>query len=227
MGPAIGRATGKWFGCRAIGPTAASNGFTAITFVGNIAATTTGIAGMIDGTTAATNTWMTGAATANTRSLRDIFETPACGPAFCFASQDLRTLSPLCSRRVSEFALHPSRVRAGRIITATPVIRTGARTATHNSLHHWSVAGGAGRRLKRSLVRSGFMNVPGGSTPDPPHQFAHYDCAATTKDRPRPGLPHQSVDKLVKLRISHATRKQQFCCLITHGGSLISGPRSY
>jgi hypothetical protein len=83
------------------------------------------------------------------------------------------------------------------------------------------------RRLERFPVRPWFMNMPDGSSPEAAQHFAHYDCAATTKDRPRPRLPHQSIDKLVKLRISHATRKQQFCCLITHGGSLISGPCSY
>jgi len=55
-----------------------------------------------------------------------------------------------------------------------------------------------------------FVNMPGGLSPDPAQHFAQYDRAATTKDRPRPGLPHQSVDKLVKLRISHATESSNF-----------------
>lgn len=71
------------------------------------------------------------------------------------------------------------------------------------------------RRIERSLVWSGFMDAPCGSPPDPAQQFAHYDRTATAEDRPRPGLPHQSVYELVKLRMGHATRKQQFCCLIT------------
>jgi hypothetical protein len=54
------------------------------------------------------------------------------------------------------------------------------------------------------------MNMPDGSSPEPAQHFAHYDRAATTKDRPRPGLPHQSVDKLVKLRIGHAINSSNF-----------------
>jgi hypothetical protein len=71
------------------------------------------------------------------------------------------------------------------------------------------------RRAERSLVRSGFMDVSCGSPADPPHQFAHHDRATTAKDRPRPGFPHQSGHELVKLRIGHGTRKQQFFCLMT------------
>jgi hypothetical protein len=54
------------------------------------------------------------------------------------------------------------------------------------------------------------MNMPDGSSPNPAQHFAHYDRAATTQDRPRPSLPHQSVDKLVKLRISHAPESSNF-----------------
>lgn len=65
-------------------------------------------------------------------------------------------------------------------------------------------------RMKRSLVRSGFMDVPCGSSPDPPHQFPQHYRAATAKDRPRPGLPHQSVRELVKLRMGHAMKSSNF-----------------
>jgi len=44
MVPAIGRATGKWFGSRATGPTTADNGFTATTSAASIVAITTWIA---------------------------------------------------------------------------------------------------------------------------------------------------------------------------------------
>lgn len=70
------------------------------------------------------------------------------------------------------------------------------------------------RRAERPLVRSGFMDVSCGASADPSHQFAHHYRAATAKDRPRPGFPHQSGHELLKLRIGHVTRKQQFCCLM-------------
>jgi hypothetical protein len=64
------------------------------------------------------------------------------------------------------------------------------------------------RRLERSLVRSRCTNVPCGSSPDPVQQFAQDNPAKTAKDDHRPGLPHQSVDELVKLRIGHI----HICC---------------
>jgi hypothetical protein len=47
------------------------------------------------------------------------------------------------------------------------------------------------------------MNVACGSSPDPAQQFAQHNRAKTAKDYHRPGLPHQSVYELVKLRIGH------------------------
>src|SRR5436190_1775641 len=59
-------------------------------------------------------------------------------------------------------------VATDRIVTATPKLRTGAKTATDCSLHHWAVARGAMRRVERSLVGScmdGLSDPP----PDPEH----------------------------------------------------------
>ena len=98
-------------------------------------------------------------------------------------------------------------VATDRIVTATPKLRTGAKTATDCSLHHWAVARGAMRRVERSLVGScmdGLSDPP----PDPAHQFAQDDHPAAEKDDYRPSLPDQSIDELVQLRIGHA----QICC---------------
>jgi hypothetical protein len=54
------------------------------------------------------------------------------------------------------------------------------------------------------------MNMPGRSTPDPPHQFAHHDRAATAKNNHGPRLPHQNVDDLVKLRMGHTIESSSF-----------------
>ena len=99
-------------------------------------------------------------------------------------------------------------IGTGRVVTATPKLRTRARAAADCSLHHWAVARGAKRRLKRSWVRSRFMKDPCGSSSDPAQQFAQHNPATTAKDDHRPGLPHQSVHELVKLRIGHI----HICC---------------
>jgi hypothetical protein len=54
------------------------------------------------------------------------------------------------------------------------------------------------------------MNMPGRATPDPPHQFPQHNRAATAKNQPRPRLPHQSVDDLVKLRMGHTMESSSF-----------------
>jgi hypothetical protein len=112
--------------------------------------------------------------------------------------------------RHSTFAIRSEspRIATGRIVTATPELRTRARAATCCSLHHCAVARRAMRRLERSSVRSRFTNVPCGSSPDPPQQFAQQHSAASAKDDHRPGLPHQSVHELVKLRMGHI----HICC---------------
>jgi hypothetical protein len=54
------------------------------------------------------------------------------------------------------------------------------------------------------------MNMPDGSSPDPAQQFPQHNRAATAKDRPRPGFPHQSVHELVELRMGHAIESSKF-----------------
>jgi hypothetical protein len=54
------------------------------------------------------------------------------------------------------------------------------------------------------------MEIPVGSAPNPAQQFAQHNRAATAKDHPRPGLPHQSVHEMVKLRIRHAKNRNNF-----------------
>lgn len=54
------------------------------------------------------------------------------------------------------------------------------------------------------------MNVPGGSSPDPAQQFAQHHRAHAAKNEQRPGLPHQGVDKLVKVRMDHAITSSNF-----------------
>jgi hypothetical protein len=99
-------------------------------------------------------------------------------------------------------------VGTDRIVAATPKLRTSAGAATYCSLHHWAVARGAMGRLERFSVRSLFTNVPFGSSSDPAQQFAQHNRAKPAKDDHRPGLPHQSVYELVKLRIGHV----HICC---------------
>jgi hypothetical protein len=53
------------------------------------------------------------------------------------------------------------------------------------------------------------MKVPRGSTPDPARQFTKQDDANPAKDDHRPGLPHQSVNQLVQLRIGHTPHLQR------------------
>ena len=103
-------------------------------------------------------------------------------------------------------------VGTDRKVTATPVLRTGTKTATCCSLHHWAVTRGAMGRLECSSVRSWRTNVPCGSSRDPAQQFAQHDRAATAKNEHRPGLPGQSVDELVNLRIGHIPHLLRISC---------------
>jgi hypothetical protein len=64
--------------------------------------------------------------------------------------------------------------------------------------------------VERFLVRSRFMNIPGGASPDPAQQFAQHHRAHAAKNDHRPGFPHQDVDKLVELRMGHATKSSNF-----------------
>jgi hypothetical protein len=66
------------------------------------------------------------------------------------------------------------------------------------------------RRLEYLAVRSRRMNNPFGALRDSSQQLAQENRAHTAKDDHRPGLPHQSVDELVKLRRSHAQKSSTF-----------------
>jgi hypothetical protein len=65
-------------------------------------------------------------------------------------------------------------------------------------------------RLERSSAPSRFANGVFGSSPDPVEEFAQHNPATTAKDDHRPGLRHQSVYELVKLRIGHAKDGSNF-----------------
>jgi hypothetical protein len=66
------------------------------------------------------------------------------------------------------------------------------------------------RHLERFPVWPWFMHMPDGSSPDPAQQFARDDRAATAKDHPRPGFPHQRIYELVKLLMGHAIESSSF-----------------
>ena len=106
-----------------------------------------------------------------------------------------------------ELESNAASVATGRIVTATPKLRTGTKTATNCSLYHRAVARGAIRCFERWPVGS-CMNRQSDSSRDPAHQLAQDDHPATEKDNYRPGLPDQSVDELVQLHTGHA----QICC---------------
>jgi hypothetical protein len=66
------------------------------------------------------------------------------------------------------------------------------------------------RHVERFLVRSRFLNFPGGSAPDPARQFPQDHHAHAAKNEHRPGPPNQNVDKLVDLRMGHARKSSNF-----------------
>jgi|GEM_PF-6482966 hypothetical protein len=66
------------------------------------------------------------------------------------------------------------------------------------------------RHVERFLVRSRFTKVPGGPSPDPAQQFAQHHRPHAANNEQWPGLPHQGVDKLVKMRVGHAITSSNF-----------------